>query len=53
MSLSILRLPEISLDEFQQHMNENSLWVAYGGIVYDVTSFAAEHPGRVDGSNIT
>ena len=47
-----MRLPEISLDEFQQHVTERSLWVAYGGIVYDVTSFAAEHPGRVDGRNI-
>lgn len=42
------KLPEISLDEFQQHVTESSLWVAYGGIVYDVTSFAAEHPGGAD-----
>eukprot|EP00438_Fugacium_kawagutii_P022394 Skav217222 [mRNA] locus=scaffold143:352589:365658:- [translate_table: standard] len=39
-------LPEISLAEFQKHVTESSLWVAYGGVVYDVTSFAAEHPGR-------
>ena len=39
------KLPEISLDEFQKHVTQSSLWVVYGGIVYDVTSFAAEHPG--------
>lgn len=42
------KLPVISLEEFQAHTSENSLWVAYGGVVYDVTSFAAEHPGGPD-----
>jgi len=38
-------LPMISLKEFRKHTDENSLWVAYNGAVYDVTNFVAEHPG--------
>eukprot|EP00927_Polykrikos_kofoidii_P078647 TRINITY_DN75454_c0_g1_i1.p1 TRINITY_DN75454_c0_g1~~TRINITY_DN75454_c0_g1_i1.p1 ORF type:complete len:818 (-),score=84.54 TRINITY_DN75454_c0_g1_i1:67-2520(-) len=38
-------LPTFTLEEFKKHASEESLWVAYGGGVYDVTGFVAEHPG--------
>ena len=35
----------ISLDEVRKHCTEDSLWVVYGGEVFDVTGFIREHPG--------
>jgi len=43
-------LPVMILDEVWQKngMNDNELLVTYKGIVYDVTSFAEDHPGGRD-----
>jgi len=38
-------LPIITLDEFQKHVDADSLWISYHGEVYDITNFACEHPG--------
>uniref|UniRef100_A0A7S3KZI5 Cytochrome b5 heme-binding domain-containing protein n=1 Tax=Amphora coffeiformis TaxID=265554 RepID=A0A7S3KZI5_9STRA len=38
-------LRPITLHELQQHNSEDSLWVAIHGHVYDLTEFAARHPG--------
>ena len=43
-----VELPTISLEELRKHRSEESLWVAYGGKVYDVTSFLKHHPGGAD-----
>ena len=37
-----------SLEEVRQHVDRGSLWVIYGGDVYDVTEFIHEHPGGGD-----
>jgi len=41
-------LPVISLEELQQHVHAESLWVCYGGAVYDITEFIREHPGGAE-----
>jgi predicted NAD/FAD-binding protein/cytochrome b involved in lipid metabolism len=41
-------LPLVSLDELRKHTEADSLWVVYGGVVYDVTNYVAEHPGGGD-----
>jgi hypothetical protein len=38
-------LPTIAWDEVRRHTTEDDLWVVFGGHVYDVTSFARNHPG--------
>lgn len=38
-------LPVISLAEVRKHKSEDSIWVTYEGVVYDVTSFVEHHPG--------
>lgn len=35
----------ITLEELKQHKDEKSLWIAIYDNVYDITKFAAEHPG--------
>ena len=34
-----------ALEEVRRHVDANSLWIVYGGDVYDVTAFLNEHPG--------
>jgi cytochrome b involved in lipid metabolism len=36
---------KITLAELAEHKSSDSLWIAIGGCVYDVTSYVAEHPG--------
>ncbi len=38
-------LPSIGWDEVRRHAAEDDLWVVFGGYVYDVSSFARNHPG--------
>lgn len=38
----------ITLEELRKHNTEDSLWVTYGGFVYDVTAFVKRHPGGKD-----
>jgi cytochrome b involved in lipid metabolism len=40
-------LPEFSLDDVGKNNGENGapVWMTYGGMVYDVTQFVANHPG--------
>lgn len=39
-------LPEFSLEEVEQHRTqETGIWVVYGDAVYDITEYAALHPG--------
>jgi hypothetical protein len=35
----------IAVAELRQHRSEDSCWVSYNGIVYDVTEFIRSHPG--------
>jgi aspartate oxidase len=37
-------LPSITMDELSKHNEEDNLWVAIHGTVYDLTEFAHEHP---------
>ncbi|KAL7559742.1 hypothetical protein ACA910_003324 [Epithemia clementina (nom. ined.)] len=41
------KLPVYTMDEvsFNDGTNGRSIWMTYGGIVYDVTDFIANHPG--------
>jgi hypothetical protein len=41
-------LPEISWTEIARHRTRESLWVVLGGYVYDLTAFAALHPGGLE-----
>lgn len=38
-------LPEIPWEEIQRHVTPESLWIVLEGEVYDVTAWAARHPG--------
>ncbi|KAK4220796.1 cytochrome b5-like heme/steroid binding domain-containing protein [Podospora fimiseda] len=38
----------ITLTDLSQHKTVQDLWVAVHGNVYDLTSFAADHPGGID-----
>ena len=38
-------LGTIGWDEVRRHVTENDLWVVFNGGVYDVSSFAKNHPG--------
>eukprot|EP00039_Didymoeca_costata_P004891 m.76870 g.76870 ORF g.76870 m.76870 type:complete len:746 (-) comp12588_c0_seq1:125-2362(-) len=38
-------LPLMTLDEVREHRSEESMYVTYKGVVYDVTSFIEHHPG--------
>lgn len=40
-----LELKVFSWDEVRRHDKENDLWVVFNGEVYDVSSFAKNHPG--------
>ena len=42
------RSPEISWTEIAKHRTRESLWVVLGGYVYDLTAFAALHPGGLE-----
>jgi predicted heme/steroid binding protein len=44
---SLDHLPEYTLEQVAQNNGENGtpIWVSYGGMVYDVTGFIANHPG--------
>ncbi|KAI1342626.1 FMN-dependent dehydrogenase-domain-containing protein [Xylariaceae sp. FL0016] len=35
----------VSIEEISQHQSLTDLWLVVDGIVYDLSSFAAEHPG--------
>ena len=48
-SMTTLLQTEISLDELAIHNNENDFWVSLHGNVYDLTEFAALHPGGTNG----
>ena len=37
-----------ALCQVREHCGEDSLWVVYGGDVYDVTGFLREHPGGME-----
>jgi hypothetical protein len=41
-------LPTLSWDEVKKHDGPDDLWVVFGGYVYDVSSFAENHPGGLD-----
>eukprot|EP00930_Biecheleria_cincta_P064959 TRINITY_DN50655_c0_g1_i1.p1 TRINITY_DN50655_c0_g1~~TRINITY_DN50655_c0_g1_i1.p1 ORF type:complete len:230 (+),score=28.65 TRINITY_DN50655_c0_g1_i1:64-690(+) len=38
-------LPLISMGELRHHASRDSCWLAIGGLVYDMTTWLAEHPG--------
>ena len=38
-------LPVLAWDEIRKHTSEASLWVVIEGDVYDLTTWAAKHPG--------
>ncbi|CAK9006696.1 unnamed protein product [Durusdinium trenchii] len=38
-------LPREDRRRLRKHVTGSSLWVAHGGVVYDITNFANEHPG--------
>ena len=40
-----MELPEIAMEEVERHNNIDDLWVVIDGEVYDLSSFAAQHPG--------
>jgi predicted heme/steroid binding protein len=44
---SLDHLPEYTLEQVAKNNGENGtpIWVSYGGMVYDVTDFIANHPG--------
>lgn len=46
--LSSEEMPLVTLDELRKHVSADSLWVVYGGDVYDVTGYVSEHPGGAD-----
>lgn len=37
----------ISLSELAKHNSRSDCWIAYKGIVYDITSFLPKHPGGI------
>jgi cytochrome b involved in lipid metabolism len=41
-------LRTISWEEVRRHDTEDDLWVVFGGHVYDVSSFAKNHPGGLE-----
>ena len=44
-------LPTFAMSEVAQHngtADDGSVWMTYGGFVYDVTNFVANHPGGSD-----
>ena len=41
-------LKNITLEEFDKHNSEQSLWMLYNGEVVDVTEYLPEHPGGID-----
>lgn len=40
-----LQLAEISMAKLSKHNRPTDCWVAFQGIVYDLTTFACKHPG--------
>jgi cytochrome b involved in lipid metabolism len=40
-------MPIYTSDQVAQHDGQNGkkMWMSYGGVVYDVTDFVANHPG--------
>jgi cytochrome b involved in lipid metabolism len=40
-----IKLETFSWDEVKKHATPDDLWVVFGGYVYDVSSFARNHPG--------
>lgn len=38
-------IPNISLEEIEQHCEPEDAWMAIRGYVFDVTSFIKIHPG--------
>ena len=36
---------DISMEELKKHNTRDDLWMVYDGYVYDVTQYAAHHPG--------
>ncbi|KAL8434510.1 hypothetical protein Efla_000026 [Eimeria flavescens] len=41
----LLKLPEFTWDEIQEHTDEQSCWCVIYGLVYDLTKFLNVHPG--------
>uniref|UniRef100_A0A914WLP4 Endoribonuclease n=2 Tax=Plectus sambesii TaxID=2011161 RepID=A0A914WLP4_9BILA len=41
-------LPKITREELEKHCTADSLWIVFGGKVYDVTKFLEDHPGGND-----
>ena len=49
--LDLDALPEYTSAQVAQHNGKNpdgSIWMSYGGIVYDVTGFIGNHPGGAE-----
>jgi hypothetical protein len=46
-SVDIDAMPEYTSDQVAKHDGQNgaSMWMSYGGVVYDVTDFIYNHPG--------
>jgi cytochrome b involved in lipid metabolism len=45
-------LREVSMEELQKHNTPDDCWVAIGGMVYDLTDFAPEHPSGAGAKSI-
>ena len=35
----------VSYDELRQHKSKDDCWMVLNGVVYDITDYAAKHPG--------
>jgi Cytochrome b5-like Heme/Steroid binding domain len=48
--LSLDNLPEYTSEDVAKNNGENGtpIWMSYGGVVYDVTKFVANHPGGME-----
>ncbi len=41
----------VKASEVQQHNKVDDIWIVVDGKVYDMTRFAPEHPGGVEGKS--
>lgn len=44
-NIKVTAKPVITLDELKTHNTKNSLWISIDDKVYDLTKWAAHHPG--------